>query len=188
MRQSYSVLAALLCCGVLPAAPLLPEALELEGKTLKKQGEGSYRYLLWRVYTGAYYIGHATPDSATDLVNEGDAAAARPAEALLLHYHRSIDAEDLVKAGNTFLRRNLEPPAWEALQPQLAELNAAYVDVEEGDRYTLLYLPGEATLLIHNDVVLTRVEGAGFGPAYLRIWLGDAPLSKGFKAALLGAD
>ena len=61
-------------------------------------------------------------------------------------------------------------------------------DVKPGDRYSINYLPEKGTELRFNENPLGDVPGADFAAAYFGIWLGDEPISTGFRDRLLDTD
>ena len=105
---------------------------------------------------------------------------------LEFRYSRKLRADQITEAAEEFLERNLSPDLIARLRPSIEALNRLYIDVGEGDRYGLTYLPGEGTSLDLNGRRLGTVEGDEFAAAYYSIWLGDKPISRDFKEALLG--
>ena len=176
------ILSFLLLLGValsLPQGAVLAafdDTVELNGKTLLKTGEGTLRWMFIKVYEGAFYIDADRPqaDPFEDVAKQ-----------LVLEYRVKISADQFRESGTEYLRRNVDEKALESLQERLQRLNAAYVDVGKGDRYTLAYLPGKGTTLLLNDEPLVTVEGADFARAYFTIWLGEDPVKESFRDALL---
>jgi hypothetical protein len=104
---------------------------------------------------------------------------------LEIGYLVAIRGEDFDKGAAPVLRRNLSPADLERLQGRLDRLNAAYRDVQPGDRYALSYLPGRGTELSLNGTPLVTIEGADFAAAYFGVWLGREPIDAGLKKSLL---
>lgn len=166
--------------GALAAAPtVFPEQREVGGQTLDRLGTGSFRWMFFRVYDGALYLGGNPAERSRAL----DTAIPRQLE---LSYHVGIPAQKIVKGGDAILRRNIGDVAFERLRPRLERLNAAYRDVQSGDRYTLTYIPGQGTELKLNGASLVTIEGEDFAAAYFQIWLGPDPIAVSFREALLG--
>jgi len=154
------------------------DRFERRGMELPVRGLGLLRYrILFRGYVGALYLPEDT--SAERIFDDVP-------KRLELSYFWSIDKDLFAEAGNEVLRRNVEADAYAGLEDRLEQLNAAYRDVEPGDRYALTYQPGVGTELALNGEPLTLVRGADFAAAYFKIWLGDAPVDEGFRDALLG--
>jgi hypothetical protein len=153
-------------------------AVEHAGKPLLLEGAGLFRWKrILAVYAAAHYV--------------GDGAAGAPLDAdvprrLEIAYFVGIDGPDFGKAADELLRESFPPEVIAALRERLDRLHAAYVDVRPGDRYTLTYLPGRGTELALNGRALATVAGADFARAYFAIWLGERPIDRGLRDALLG--
>jgi len=158
------------------ASAAFPPEYAFAETRLVKVGEGTLRWMFIRVYDGALYLDASDPKR-----NPLDDTAKR----LELAYAVGISAEQFRESGNTILRRNVDPSIWEAIRDRVEAINAAYVDVGDGDRYALTYLPGTGTTLSLNGTDLVTVEGADFAKAYFTIWLGEDPAQKSFKRQLL---
>jgi hypothetical protein len=146
--------------------------------TLPLRGAAMYRHLgVFKVYAAALYL-------------PADADAAAMGDHIPRHleiaYLRPLTAEDLVRSGDTFLRRNATAAEYARIREDLARINAWYEDVDAGDRYALAYMPGEGTTLLRNGIVQGAIPGAEFARIYFRIWLGDDPVSATVRDSLLG--
>lgn len=153
------------------------DTVELNGKTLLKTGQDTFRWMFIKVYEGAFYMDATKPgaDPFDDVARQ-----------LVLEYKVDITADQFRDSGNKFLERNVDETTLEAIQDRLERLNDAYVDVGKGDRYALAYLPGKGTTLLLNGEPLVTVEGADFARAYYTIWLGEDPVKDSFRDALVG--
>lgn len=157
-----------------------PTAVEEDGVRFELMGHGAFR---WKRLVHAYDASlHAGAGS-----KRGALLAGAPLR-LEIHYRREFSAPDIVSGGDALLKRNVTAETWKALQPRLAQLNRAYLDVKPGDRYTLTWVPDKGTTLRLNGKALVTVEGADFALAYFRIWLGEEPISTPLRDQLLGDD
>ena len=137
-----------------------------------------YKVLL-KAYVAALYVGDGIdPGAVLDDVPKR----------LELSYFWSISGSKFGKAGDEILAQNVDAQTLARLRPRLDRLNALYEDVEPGDRYSLTYVPGVGTELASNDKPLGVVDGADFGAAYFRIWLGDRPLDAKLRDQLLSCS
>ncbi len=143
------------------------------------RGGGLFRYaVIFRVYAGALY--------APSQIAGEDILGADVPKRLELHYLLDISAEDFRKSALAFLEKQQSPADLIALADRLETFNAAYQDVQEGDRYALEYHPETGTRLLKNDEELVRVPGLDFARAYFGIWLDpQQPLSSSFRDDLL---
>lgn len=170
----------LLLLSSLPASAALapPTAIEEDGIRFELIGHGAFR---WKRLVHAYDASlHAGVGSKREALLAG--APLR----LEILYHRGFSAAAIVSGGNALLKRNVTAETWEFLQPRLAQLNRAYLEVKPGDRYTLTYLPDKGTTLRLNGKALMTIEGVDFAAAYFRIWLGKEPISPLLRDQLLG--
>ncbi|MCA1790456.1 MAG: chalcone isomerase family protein [Thioalkalivibrio sp.] len=143
------------------------------------RGGGVFRYaVVFRVYAGVLY---APADVAGADILEADVP-----KRLELHYLLNVSADDFRKSGATLIEKQQGPDVLTALAERLERLNAAYQDVQEGDRYALEYHPDHGTRLLLNGEELVRVPGLDFARAYFGIWLDpQEPLSSSFRNDLL---
>ena len=176
---SLTLVTALLlpATGLHAKKAVFEETVELKGEPMVKVGEGTFRWMFFRVYDGVLYLDADRPDA--DPLSD-------VAKCLELVYSVGISAEDFRESGNSILRRNVDESTWNQLQDRLAKLNAAYQSVEEGDRYGLIYVPGKGTTLARNGEFLVTVPGPDFARAYFSIWLGEDAVKESFREDLLG--
>lgn len=155
--------------------------LQLDGATLPLAGVSLMRYYGFRLYVAALYA--QKENCSTD-------AIVKPvSKALVLHYLRNFSPEDFRESGRKFMQKNptVDLPA---LEQQIAQMDALYQEVKEGDRYTLTFTPaadasGEgSTALILNGKELGKVNGNTFQAAYFGIWLSRHSAKESFTQSL----
>ena len=170
------LLLGLLLALPVAASVLFPPSVRLDDRDLALAGTGRITWLWFDVCDGALYLpaGTAPADWRRDIPKK-----------LILVYRTGISAEDFVASAESALSRNLRPEEWQALAPRIAAFHSLYRPVKAGDSYALIYVPATGTRLLLNGQPLGAVEGADFAEAYLRIWLGDDPVSTDFRDALL---
>ena len=182
------LLAAFVALLALAFAPLPARAMTVEGVTFATEvriGDATVplrnaallRYLfVVKAYVAALYLpADVTPEQAL----------ADVPKRLEISYLVAIRGEDFDKGAAPVLRRNLSPAELKRLQERLDRLNAAYLDVQPGDRYALSYYPGRGTELSLNGTPLVTIEGADFAAAYFGVWLGREPIDADLKKSLL---
>lgn len=128
------------------------------------------------VYTAALY----TP---TEIKTAGDVLRNIP-KSLILHYHRPVKKEWILKASHNRLKKNLGNNI-SAFEERLKTLDAAYQSVKKNDRYELRYEPSVGTSLFLNDKLQVSIPGEDFQQAYFGIWFSEKPLNKKFRDKLL---
>jgi hypothetical protein len=147
------------------------------GAPLNLNCVGLLRYLVFiKGYVAALYLGQGVrPDDVlTDVPKR-----------LEIDYFYPIKAADFVKATDTGIAGNVDAATMEKLRPRIDQLNALYLDVKPGDRYSLTYVPGAGTELALNGHPRGTIEGADFASALFAIWLGQKPLDASLKSQLL---
>jgi hypothetical protein len=145
---------------------------------LVRLGQGTAHYARFiPVYDAALYIDH----------NAGSQEYLDPgiAKRLDIVYRTSIKASDMVTAAERTLARQHSEATLARWRAEIDALHAAYRDVSSGDRYALVFQPGDGLRLKFNGKPVIHVAAAGFAQLYLGIWLGDPPLSARLKQALI---
>ncbi|WP_019583156.1 chalcone isomerase family protein [Thioalkalivibrio sp. ALE16] len=156
------------------------ESVTIDNTTVPLRAGRLYRYTVFRVYVGALYV----PEE----VAPEDVLTADVPKRLELEYLRAISADDFRRSGNRLLEDQQDSETLAALADRLDTFNAAYRDMEAGDRYALEYRPGHGTRLLQNGTPLVEVPGHDFAEAYFGIWLHpEEPLSRRFRDTLIGA-
>jgi long-chain acyl-CoA synthetase len=145
---------------------------------LPLRGLGTLKYMMViNVYVAALYLGDGVPS---------EAVLSDTPKRLLIHYFRDIEAKDFARSTETLIMKNVGSEVFERLRPRIARLNALYEDVQEGDRYSLAYIPGTGTEIALNGISKGVVVGADLARAVFSIWFGASPLDTSLKKTLLG--
>jgi hypothetical protein len=152
------------------------EEYTVDETTLTFQGAGLIRHLFFTVNATALYVskGFEAKDALEDIPKR-----------LEFEYFHNIKAKDFVKLTNKLLAANNDQETIARLQPRIDRFNALYEDVRPGDRYSLTYIPGIGTEFALNGELKGTIEGTDFAQALFSIWLGQKPVSKSLKLALL---
>jgi len=152
---------------------------EISGTQVSLKGAKLFEYLMFDVYTAAFYA----PDGAR---SSADVLADVP-KSLVLHYLRDIKPADMNRAADKMILKN---PAnnVSALRERIDALAAAYEKVGKGDRYELRYEPGKGTTLLLNGKEKITVPGADFAAAYFGIWVSEVPINRQLRDTLLGIE
>ena len=102
--------------------------------------------------------------------------------------HSEISREKITAGWKDGLQANLDPQALDAIGTRLDEFNRMFTDVRKGDVIRLAYRPDSGTEVWINSESRGLVAGNDFFRALLRVWLGDKPVTKSLKKAMLGLD
>jgi long-chain acyl-CoA synthetase len=190
MKTSHGVRLALLLAAWLAAAT--PRAAEVAGvriddriqsggQELVLNGAGLRTKFFIKVYIGALYVAQKTDSPAAILDNPAP-------RRMVLRMLREMEADALHGALDEGLRKNLATAELTELKPQIDQLGTLMKGigtVKEGDSIAIDF--GAAGIEFGlNGKPHGKVDGATFGRALLKVWLGDNPADASLKKALLG--
>ena len=184
----YRTVAAAVCIFILAAAypgdaaaatnkgVHFEEEMTVGGELLSLHGIG---LLKWKYVVNVYLVGLYKP-------------AGVPVDQVLkdvpkrLEYYFFVDmkASDFQDTGFQLMAQNVGEQKAKSLAPELEAFNSLYQDVKAGQRYTFTYLPGRGIEMALDGQVLGQVRGDEFAAAYLSIWLGPNPVSRGLQKGL----
>jgi hypothetical protein len=102
-----------------------------------------------------------------------------------LELARKMNGKDLIESATDSLVDNLELDSAADLPDELACLANAYVDAEQGERFTVVYEPATRLAFYRNDELLTECPDQGRGAEYFNIWFGERPFHRRLKDRLL---
>ena len=153
-----------------------PSALE----KFELRGEGVYRHWgMIKVFTARLY---AEPGADVLYPPNGHR------KALELTYDLSFDADDFANVTRDGIRQVVGDAAYTAMTDQIERFNRLYRNIEPGDRYRLVYDPGNGTTLYWNDIAMGTVEGQSFAAALFGIWLSERSMDNRLRQRLLQAS
>lgn len=159
----------------------VPETVTVQNTPLLLNGAGVRTRFFVKVYVGALY-----------LKNRETAApgvfSLPPPKSVRIHVLRELSSEQLNDALYDGLNNNHTPAEMDALQPRIKQLRELVPAVRRGDVVSINMLADGATELTVNDQRRGAIPGADFQAALLKIWLGDKPVDKSLKQAMLGQD
>lgn len=192
MKLSRFVRSAALLGSVLAAAGLqaaevagikLDDKVQVGGRELVLNGAGLRTKFVFKVYVGALYVA----EKATVPAAIYDSPSPRR---MLMRMMRDMDAESLYNALDEGLRNNLAEAEIAGLKPQIEKLGTIMKGigaVKEGDGIAIDFDSAGIEVGV-NGRSQGRVEGAAFGRALLKVWLGDRPADADLKKGLLGGQ
>jgi hypothetical protein len=132
---------------------------------------------LFRIGTASLYMSDCAR-AREDILNP-------VAKQFSLELARSFSGQNLSEAARDALVANLGLDDGDMLPAPLACLADAYVDVERGDRYDVIYLPRDALSLYLNDELIKRCDDTEQAEKYFLIWFGQEPFHRRMRDRLL---
>jgi hypothetical protein len=196
MLNNKFALTSLLAGAVLAMAASLPAAAAVDvggyrfedtarvaGKDLKLNGAGMRTKFIVKVYAAGLYLPEKKNNTAEILKEEGP-------RRVTLQMARDISSEGFGKAFMDGLNENLDNAEKQRIAAQISkmgELFASVAGLKKGDVLHLDWIPGTGTQAELNGQKLGGpIPDIAFYNAILRIWLGDKPVDRSLKPALLG--
>jgi hypothetical protein len=196
MISKRSVIKGLLAGAALTFAFSLPAAASVDvngykfddttqvaGKELKLNGAGMRVKLIIKVYAAGLYLPEKKSNVAEILKEEGP-------RRVTLQMARDVSSEDFGKAFMDGINENIDKAEKQRIVAQIGKMGELFASVDglkKGDVLHLDWIPGTGTQCELNGKKLGGpIPDINFYNALLRIWLGDKPVDKSLKPALLG--
>jgi hypothetical protein len=154
----------------------LPATQEVEGKTLRLNGAG-LRTRVVRLYVAGLYLEQPTTDAQEAIESE-------QVKRVELHVLRTLTRQQVGETIADGFRRN-SAREMDALHGRLTQLMDSLPDVRRGDTLMVTYVPGEGTTVEGPQGRTKTIEGEDFAQALFSVWLGDDPVQRDLKQALL---
>jgi hypothetical protein len=159
------------------------DTAKVAGKDLKLNGAGMRTKLMFKVYAAGLYLPEKKNATAEILKLEGP-------RRVTLQMARDLSSEEFGKAFMDGLNENLDKGEKQKIVAQIGKMGELFASVDaikKGDVLHLDWIPGTGTQAELNGKKLGEpIPDVNFYNAILRIWLGDKPVDKSLKPALLG--
>ncbi|MFC5552115.1 chalcone isomerase family protein [Massilia aerilata] len=159
------------------------DTAKVAGKDLKLNGAGMRTKLVFKVYAAGLYLPEKKNATAEILKLEGP-------RRVTLQMARDLTSEEFGKAFMDGLNENLDKAEKQKIVAQIGKMGELFASVDaikKGDVLHLDWIPGTGTQTELNGKKLgDPIPDVNFYNAILRIWLGDKPVDKSLKPALLG--
>lgn len=102
---------------------------------------------------------------------------------LSITFERDVSAERLNRMASESMTENLgEGSSFDSI---FECISGAYQDTKEGDRYDVLYLPGDGLSLRLNHKLIAHCPDSNWAPQYFNIWFGKKPFHKRLRKELI---
>jgi hypothetical protein len=187
LRRSSAVLLAAALLAALPALAKelagvkAPDTITAGGKELKLNGLGLRKKAFFKVYVAALYLENTSKDAAAILAADG----VRRVEMTML---RDLEKGKIVDAVKDGFKKSAGEAGMPKLQERLDKFTAAIPDLKEGEKLTLMYVPGTGTSVAGGSAGAMTVEGKDFADALFSVWLGKEPVSESLRDGMLGIE
>jgi hypothetical protein len=182
MKTLAIALLALSVSFASPAAEVagvtVPETVTVEGKTLKLNGAGLRKKMMFKVYVAGLYVETPSKDPAA-LISASEVKSMR------LFILRSLKGAQVSEAIAEGFERNSKDQL-PKLQDRLTKLQQMIPDVKEGDEITFSFVPEKGVQILVRGTDRGIIEGRDFSDALLSVWLGPSPVQEDLKKALAG--
>ncbi len=162
------------------AGVTVPDTATVEGKTLKLNGAGLRKKVVFKVYVGGLYLENPSKDAATVISSD-------QVKRMQLSVLRSLSTKQVTEAIEEGFEKNSKAQMG-ALKARLDRLGTMIPDVEKGDLILLTYVPGKGTVVAAKGMEKGVIEGKDFADALFAVWLGANPVQEDLKTALLGGS
>lgn len=160
----------------------LPTSVTVDQIPLQLNGAG----IRSKFFLDIYHIGvYATPQTsdATYLIQS------RQPRRISMNLLRKVDSETMYNALLEGVRHNASNATLVNFNPYLEEMHTFFkrlIVLKKGDTVLFDLIPGKGIKVSIRDQYL-EIASDDFAQAILKIWLGEHPVDKKLKAALLGA-
>jgi hypothetical protein len=157
----------------------IPDTLKAGKENLVLNGAGYRTKFYMKIYIGALYLPQKCADQ-NNIINADQAMAIK------MHIVSSmISSKKMIKAVNAGFENatgnNTNPIANEIKQL----LSIFQEQIEVGDVYDLVYIPGKGVMASKNGQLKGTIKGLAFKKALFGIWLCDKPADKYLKKSML---
>lgn len=160
------------------AGVTLPDTTTVEGKTLKLNGAGLRKKVVFKVYVGGLYLENPSKDPAAIISSD-------QVKRMQLSILRSLKGTQVSEAIEEGFEKNSKASLG-LLKARLKKFESMIPNVEKGDQILLTYVPGKGTVVTVKGAEKGVIEGKDFADALFAVWLGANPVQADLKTALLG--
>lgn len=157
----------------------LPERLAQDEQELVLNGAGVRKKFFFKLYVGSLYLQEESKDA--EQVISTDAPMAIRLDIISDRINRENMTEATLEGFENATGGNTQP-----LEAHIEQFMKAFEGkVGRGDRFELLYLPGEGVKAYRNGDLKVTIPDLAFKRALFGIWLGEEPAQKSLKRDML---
>ena len=161
---------------ILPATEERP-VLKLNGAAVR------VAYLLVDAYIGKLYMENPSQNPEAIFADEGH-------KRMVFHIMaRKVSGRRITSAMNEALELNVSPEELEQYKEKLELLSEMFKGrLKRGEQGMAEYVPGVGTRIVFKGKERGVIPGKEFFNALLTVWIGENPVTRGFKEGILGLD
>lgn len=158
----------------------VPDTYSAMGQELQLNGAGTRSKWFMNLYVGGLYV--------PEKVNDAEAViAADEPQAITLHITSGMITSERMTEATMEGFQAATGGDLSAIQAEVDQLMAVFQeDIEEGDVFDLVYVPGTGVQVFKNGEQRDSVGDLEFKKALFGIWLSDKPVQKDLKQKMLG--
>lgn len=155
----------------------LPDSQKVAGSSLVLNGIGIREATVFNVdvYVAGLYVKAKTKSAAAVIDSKNP-------KKILMHFVRDVEAGDITKAYTDGFEKN----GGKAMAAKVKKLNSWVVDMKEGQRMAIVYVPGKGTHLTVKGKKTGTVAGDKFAEVLFKIFFGPNPPNSDLKEGMLG--
>ncbi len=157
----------------------MSDSATVEGRTLRLNGMGLRKKVIFKVYVAGLYLESPSKDASTVISSD-------QVKSIHLHILRNLSGTELSDAIAEAFWKNAKQSR-SVLEARLEKLRGMFPSVVSGDLIVLTYLPGKGTIVTAKGQQKGVVEGKDFADALFSVWLGQDPVQTDLKKLLLGS-
>ncbi|MBR7781109.1 chalcone isomerase family protein [Undibacterium luofuense] len=160
----------------------LDDAVQVAGNELKLNGAGIRYKAIFKVYVAALYL-KEKKNTVPDVL------AAQGPRRVAITMLRDLSNEDFGRGFMQGIQQNTDKSEKLKMTSQFmrfGELFASVPELKKGDTMIVDWIPNQGTIVMLNGKKMGEpYPDLAFYNAILRIWLGESPVDKGLKKAML---
>ena len=160
------------------------ESNKVAGQDLKLNGAGMRTKFVVKVYAAGLYLAEKKTTAAEVMKQDG------PRRVTLVMV-RDVSSDDFGNAFMEGINDNVDKTEKAKIVSQIGKFGEIFAKVDglrKGDVLHIDWVPGAGTQIeLNGKKLIENVPDVAFYNALLRIWLGDKPVDRSLKPALLGA-
>jgi hypothetical protein len=159
------------------------DTAKVAGKDLKLNGAGMRTKFVIKVYAAGLYLPEKKTTVAEVLKQDGP-------RRITLIMARDVSSDDFGKAFMDGLNENVDKAEKSKIVSQIGKFGEMFAMVDglkKGDVLHIDWVPASGTYIeLNGKKLIENVPDITFYNALMRIWLGDKPVDRSLKPALLG--